>query len=95
MNGKPKTVDQLTPYDFIMLELRGIREEMRNMRQEIRDVRQEVKDVRTELNGRMDKLEYKIEDVRKETKSAMRHSQIMTGSCVAIALGVLYAIFFK
>ncbi len=82
MNTKPKPVDQLTPYDFIMAELRGIREEMRNMRQEIRDVRQEVKDVsqevkdvRTELNGRMDKLD-KLLNEKSSTSKGFRISDL-------------------
>ena len=41
------------------------------------------------LESRLDKLEEKIEDVRKEMNSMIRQSQIMTGSCVAIALSVI------
>ncbi len=88
MNTNPKPATQLTPYELILVELRGLKDD-------VHDLRQEIKDTRTELTGRMNKLEEKIEDVRKETRSAMRHSQIMTASVVTIALGVLYAIIFK
>ena len=83
----------LTRDDFILMQLREIREDIRDLRgeikdlrSEIKDVRGEIKDVRNELNGRMDKLE-------NEVRSTARHSQIMAGSVVAIALGVLYFVF--
>ena len=83
----------LTRDDFILIQLREIREDIRDLRGEIKDlrgeikdVRGEIKDVRNELNGRMDKLE-------NEMRSTARHSQIMAGSVVAIALGVLYFVF--
>ena len=79
--------------DFILIQLREIREDIRDLRGEIKDlrgeikdVRGEIKDVRNELNGRMDRLE-------NEMRSTARHSQIMAGSVVAIALGVLYFVF--
>ena len=72
--------------DLILIQLREIREDIRDLRGEIKDVRSEIKDVRNELNGRMDKLE-------NEMRSTARHSQIMAGSVVAIALGVLYFVF--
>jgi len=72
--------------DFILMLLSEIREDIRDLRGEIKDVRSEIKDVRNELNGRMDKLEI-------EMRSTARHSQIMAGSVVAIALGVLYFVF--
>ena len=83
----------LTRDDFILIQLREIREDIRDLRGEIKDlrgeikdVRGEIKDVRNELNGRMDRLE-------NEMRSTARHSQIMAGSVVAIALGVLYFVF--
>ena len=83
----------ITRDDFILLQLREIREDIRDLRGEIKDlrgeikdVRDEIKDVRKELNGRMDKLE-------NEVRSTARHSQIMAGSVIAIALGVLYFVF--
>ena len=90
----------LTRDDFILMQLREIREDMRDVRGEIKDlrseikdvrgeikdVRDEIKDVRKELNQRMDKLE-------NEVRSTARHSQIMAGSVIAIALGVLYFVF--
>ena len=83
----------LTRDDFILMQLREIREDIRDLRGEIKDlrgeikdVRNEIKDVRNELNGRMDKLE-------NEMRSTARHSQIMAGSVTAIALGVLYFVF--
>lgn len=83
----------LTRDDFIILQLREIREDIRDLRSEIKeirgeikDVRGEIKDVRNELNARMDRLE-------NEVRATSRHSQIMAGSVVAIALGVLYFVF--
>ena len=76
----------LTRDDFILMQLREIREDIRDLRGEIKDLRGEIKDVRNELNGRMDKLE-------NEMRSTARHSQIMAGSVTAIALGVLYFVF--
>ena len=73
----------LTRDDFIIMQLREIREDIRDLRGEIKDICNEIKDVRKELNSRMGKVE-------NEVRSAMRHSQIMAGSVVAIALGVLY-----
>ena len=91
-NPQLKTADKLTVNDFILIQLREIKEGQRDLRQEIKEVRAEIKDVRQEMNSRLDKLEDKIEDVRKETKSAMRQSQIMAGTCVTIGLGVIYFI---
>ena len=83
----------LTRDDFIIMQLREIREDIRDLRGEIKDlrgeikdVRGEIKDVRKELNARMDRLE-------NEVRSTSRHSQIMAGSVIAIALGVLYFVF--
>ncbi|MBQ3452402.1 MAG: hypothetical protein IJG32_09065 [Selenomonadaceae bacterium] len=76
----------LTRDDFIIMQLREIREDIRDLRGDIKDVRNEIKDVRKELNGRMDKLE-------NEVRATSRHSQIMAGSVIAIALGVLYFVF--
>ena len=76
--------------DFILMLLSEIRED-------IRDLRGEIKDVRNELNGRMDKLEDtltgRMDKLEIEMRSTARHSQIMAGSVVAIALGVLYFVF--
>lgn len=89
----------LTRDDFILLQLREIREDIRDVRGEIKDLRNEIKDVRKELNDRMDKLEdnfnSRMGKVENEVRSAMRHSQIMAGSVVAIALGVLYFVFTR
>ncbi len=82
-----KTIS-LTRDDFIIMQLREIREDIRDLRGEIKDVRNEIKDVRKELNARMDKLE-------NEMRSTSRYSQIMAGSVVAIALGVLYFVFTR
>ena len=80
----------LTRDDFIIMQLREIRED-------IRDLRGEIKDVRKELNGRMDKLEDtlngRMDKLENEVRSTARHSQIMAGSVIAIALGVLYFVF--
>ena len=108
----------LTRDDFILMQLREIREDMRDvrgeikdlrseikdvrdeikdLRGEIKDVRDEIKDVRKELNGRMDKLEDtlngRMDKLENEVRSTARHSQIMAGSVIAIALGVLYFVF--
>ena len=79
--------------DFILMQLREIREDIRDLRGEIKDlrgdiqdVRNEIKDVRSKFNGRMDRLE-------NEMRSTARHSQIMAGSVMAIASGVLYFVF--
>ena len=80
----------LTRDDFIIMQLREIRED-------IRDLRGEIKDVRKELNGRMDKLEDtlngRMDKLENEVRATSRHSQIMAGSVIAIALGVLYFVF--
>ncbi len=84
----------LTRDDFIIMQLREIREDIRDLRGEIKDICNEIKDVRKELNDRMDKLEgnfnSRMGKVENEVRSTSRHSQIMAGSVVAIALGVLY-----
>ena len=87
----------LTRDDFILMQLREIREDIRDLRGEIKDLRGEIKDVRKELNGRMDKLEDtlngRMDKLENEVRSTARHSQIMAGSVIAIALGVLYFVF--
>lgn len=90
---KEQKTTPLTRDDFILLQLREIREDIRDLRgeikeirNEIKDVRGEIRDVRNELNSRMDRLE-------NEVRSTSRHSQIMAGSVIAIALGVLYFVF--
>ena len=72
--------------DFILMQLREIREDIRDLRGEMKDLRNELKDTKRELNARMDKLE-------DEVRATARHSQIMAGSVIAIALGVLYFVF--
>ncbi len=76
----------LTRDDFILMQLREIREDIRDLRGEMKDLRNEMKDTKRELNARMDRLE-------NEMRSMSRHSQIMAGSVIAIALGVLYFVF--
>lgn len=57
---------------------------------------------RKELNTRMDKqdekidkLADKIDALSAKIDSAMNHGQIITVSAISIAVGVLYAVFFK
>ena len=87
----------LTRDDFILMQLREIREDIRDLRGEMKDLRNELKDTKRELNARMDKLEdtlnNRISKVENEVRSTARHSQIMAGSVIAIALGVLYFVF--
>ena len=87
----------LTRDDFIIMQLREIREDIRDLRGEIKDVRNELKDTKRELNARMDKLEDtlngRMDKLENEVRSTARHSQIMAGSVIAIALGVLYFVF--
>ena len=68
----------LTRDDFIIMQLREIRED-------IRDMRGEIQDVRNKFNDRMDNV--------KSESSTARHNQIVAGSVIAIALGVLYFVF--
>lgn len=84
--AKEQKTIPLTRDDFILLQLREIREDIRDLRGEIKDVRNELKDATRDLNARMDRLE-------NEVRSTARHSQIMAGSVIAIALGVLYFVF--
>ena len=97
----------LTRDDFILMQLREIREDIRDLRGEMKDLRNEIKDVRDEikdLRGEIKDVRDEIKDVRKElnqrmdrleneVRSTARHSQIMAGSVIAIALGVLYFVF--
>ena len=87
----------LTRDDFIIMQLKEIREDMRDLRGEIKDVRNELKETKRELNGRMDKLEdnlnSRMDKLENEVRATSRHSQIMAGSVIAIALGVLYFVF--
>lgn len=51
--------------------------------------------VRQELNDRMDKLDAKIDKLAEKMDSSNKHGNIMTASAISIAVGVLYALFFK
>ncbi len=82
---KEKTIP-LTRDDFIFLQLRELKDSMRDLNVEIRETRKEI-------NARMDKLENRMDRLENEMRSTARHSQIMAGSVVAIALGVLYFVF--
>ena len=83
--------------DFIIMQLREIREDIRDLRGEIKEIRNELKETKRELNARMDRLEdtlsARVGKVENEVRSTARHSQIMAGSVIAIALGVLYFVF--
>lgn len=72
--------------DFIFLQLRELKDSMRDLNVEIRETRKEI-------NARMDKLENRMDRLENEVRATSRHSQIMAGSVVAIALGVLYFVF--
>ena len=91
MKEKEKVVP-LTRDDFIFMQMRDLKESIKDLHVEIKETRRELNARIDKLEERMDKFENKIEDVRKETRSSARHSQIMTGTVVAIALGVLYFI---
>ena len=63
---------------------------------------EKIDTVRKELNARMDKqddkidkLADKIDALSGKIDSAMNHGQIITVSAISIAVGVLYAVFFK
>ncbi len=51
--------------------------------------------VRQEFNDRMDKLDAKIDKLAEKMDSSNKHGNIMTASAISIAVGVLYALFFK
>lgn len=69
-----------------------LHEEIKEVRAEIKDVRTEIKEVRTELNGRCDKIEGDIKDIRNEMRAMLRHSQILTASVAGLAIAIIFSL---
>ncbi len=83
MNTKFK--EQNNPYEVILSELRGLKDEVHGLRAIVNETRQEVKDTRRELNDRMNHIE-------SEMRASMRHAQILVVSIVGIAIAVIYSV---
>ena len=81
--------------------------QVKDMRENLKDTRKELSERMNRIEVRMDKLEAKLEKqdekidrladkidtLRRDLTGGTNHNQVMTGSIVAIALGVLYFVF--
>ena len=88
-------------------EFRDSRKELNARMDRIEEARQDKLEVklettRQELNERIDKVDAKIDKLAdkidalsSKIDSAMNHGQIITVLAISIAVGVLYAVFFK
>lgn len=56
---------------------------------------EKIDKTRQELNARIDKLSEKIDKLADKMDSSNKHGNIMTATAISIAVGVLYAVFFK
>lgn len=72
--------------DFILSQLRDIKDGQR-------DLRQELKEARQELNGRMDRMENRMDKIENEMRSMIRHSQILTVSVLGLIAAVVFSLF--
>lgn len=82
----------LTRDDFIFMQLRDLKDSIKDLHVEIKETRRELNARMDKLENRVERLEDKLDDVKKEMRSTVRHGQIMVGTVIAIALGVLYFI---
>lgn len=91
MKEKEKVIP-LTRDDFIFMQLRELKESIKELHVEIKETRRELNARMDRLENRMDKLENRMGIMENEIRSTARHGQIMTGTVIAIGLGVLYFI---
>ena len=74
-----------TKDDYILEQLKAIREGQR-------DLRQEINERMNRLETRMDRLEEKMERLSNRQDNTLNHGNIMTASVVGVALSVIYFI---
>ena len=100
MIQEEKPVVRMSTEDLILIQIK-------DMRENLKDTRKELSERMNRLENRMDKLEAKLEkqdekidrladkidELRRDLTGGTNHNQVMTGSIVAIALGVLYFVF--
>ena len=100
----------MTADDLILMRLEYLHGEFRESRKDLSDRmdRLENRQYRLEsrfdakidrlekkVDAKIDKLDSKIDALAAKIDSAMNHGQIITVSAISIAVGVLYAVFFK
>ena len=56
---------------------------------------EKITNLENKVDAKIDKLADKIDALSGKIDSAMNHGQIITVSAISIAVGVLYAVFFK
>ena len=95
-----KVAMRMSTEDLILIQVK-------DMRENLKDTRKELSERMNRLENRMDKLEAKLEKqdekidrladkidtLRRDLTGGTNHNQVMTGSIVAIALGVIYFVF--
>ena len=100
MIQEEKPVVRMSTEDLILIQIK-------DMRENLKDTRKELSERMNRLENRMDKLEAKLEkqdekidrladkidELRRDLTGGTNHNQVMTGSIVAIALGVIYFVF--
>ncbi len=107
MIQEEKPVVRMSTEDLILIQVKDMRENLKDTRKELSErmnrieIRMDKLEMRIEkFSERMDKqdekidrLADKIDELRRDLMGGTNHNQVMTGSVVAIALGVLYFVF--
>lgn len=89
--------------ELILNEIRELKAEVRDMRSELRETRRELNQRMDKLELRQDRLDAKLEETRRELKTAIdasqkeihsstRHSQTLTATIVSIVVVVIYSV---
>lgn len=95
---QPKETSRIIPLtvqDYILLQLKDLKEEFRDTRKELNARMDRLENRQDKLEDKIDKLSDKIDKLADKIDSSNKHGNIMTASVIGIALGVLYVIFFK
>ena len=103
---QPSRIIPLTADDYIIMQLKDLKEDFRDSRKDLSDRMDRLEARQDKLDARMDKLDAKIDALDKKfddkfdklsdkIDSSTKHSQILAGSCLGIAIAVLLALFLK
>lgn len=88
----PGFKEQVSPYEIILNELRGLKDDVHEVKTQIKEVRDELNKRMDRIETRMDRIEMHMNHIETEVRSSTRHTQILVVSIVGIAIAVIYSV---
>ena len=96
MIQEEKPTVQITMQDLIYSQVKDLGKRMDRLEGRMDKLEMRIEKLAERMDkqdDKIDRLADKIDELRRDLMGGTNHNQVMTGSVVAIALGVLYFVF--